>query len=176
MPLFRVAQFLLLIALPLSAFCSLAQAQEDPSEQFPSPVVRPFENLNIFEMSTMGSGNLGYRESTSTLASPVKRMSNVELNKPVVKEVENTEEKAEDEGESPAPPVVEGAGVGAVEPQVPEGVSKTGPLYRWVDEKGVVHVTNNIAVVPVEEQLKREMEEENRAGEGEQPEQGNSGS
>jgi hypothetical protein len=170
MVFFRFAPLLLLLSLPLSAVYSSAQTQGDPSEQFPTPIVRPYENLNIFEMSTMGSGDLGYRESPSTLSSPTKRMSNVELNKPVVREEKKTEEKAEEvEGGGSTPPVAEG--VGAEEPTTQEGVSKTGPLYRWVDEKGVVHVTNNIAVVPLEEQLKKEMEEEKKA-EDEQPSQG----
>jgi len=153
------------------------QAPQSPAD-FPSYIVRPQESINPFGKSTIGGGGFEKkfgREEESTLGVQNKRRSNVELNQPPPKaeqapagedeETEGEEAAGETEetvsvgeetegGEAEAAGETSGAaptGEGKAEESIsesPTSTSKIGSVYRWTDENGVMHFTNNVGSVP----------------------------
>ncbi len=146
------------------------QASQAPAD-FPTYIVRPQESINPFGKSTMGSGVFEKdfeREEKSTLGVQNKRRSNVELNQPPPK----AGQALVDEGEEAAGETGEAVGVGEETEGVeaaeetfgaapteegtteeassksPTSTRKIGSVYRWVDENGVMHFTNNVGSVP----------------------------
>jgi hypothetical protein len=108
-----------------------------------SGIVYPRENLDPFGLSTIGeSTESGQREAGSTFGRETKRKSNLEVNKPRGKE--KGEETTAEEG---APSTEREAGSEPVEGGYTTP-GKRGVLYTWRDEKGVVHVTNDLGSVP----------------------------
>jgi hypothetical protein len=103
----------------------------------------PDENLNPFGMSTLGNEGGG-----STFGKSTDRPSNLRVNPPM-REQKQYEVESEDLRNNP--PVQ-----GAVSPDEsisvgsPSTPAKKGPIYQWVDDKGVKHVTNDIGSVPPE--------------------------
>jgi hypothetical protein len=110
----------------------------------------PEEDLDNFGLSTMGQGQGG-----STLGKGLQRKSNIEVNTP--KEPPQLEEDAEgksgdeDEDTDLFPPDETGDDGASVNESPPAG-PKESEFYEWVDEKGNVHITNNIGEVPFEYQ------------------------
>ncbi len=152
-------------------FYLLADAQttggSTPSD-FPQPIVVPYKNLDLYEKSTLNSRFGRYRDTSSTLGSREKRRSNVELNKPLEKKEEEAKEEGVEEGEELIPPAAELATTLNKPPAAPAGVSKSGTFYQWVDENGVVHITNNISLVPREERIRKGLFENPPKGGGSQ--------
>jgi hypothetical protein len=140
------------------------EAMPEEGEQSPSasvPVVIPEqpyeyyywpeEDLDNFGLSTLGQGQGG-----STLGRGLQRKSNIEVNSPKEppQAVEDAEGKSGDEGGDTGlfPPEETGDDGTAVNEAPPAGPKKESEFYEWVDEKGNVHITNNIGDVPPEYQ------------------------
>ena len=110
----------------------------------------PEEDLDNFGLSTLGQGQGG-----STLGRGLQRKSNIEVNTP--KEPPKGEEDADggpedaDEDTDLFPPEETGDDGVSVNEAPPAG-PKESEFYEWVDEKGNVHITNNIGDVPLEYQ------------------------
>ncbi len=102
----------------------------ESSVHFPDFIVAPRENLRLFELSTI---------STSTFGKTTKGLSNLEVNQP--------REKAAKErafgGDTPSEDV---------EPRnvnfFPLPLNTTEKFFKWIDENGVIHVTNDPDAVP----------------------------
>ncbi len=111
----------------------------------------PEEDLDNFGLSTLGQGQGG-----STLGRGLQRKSNIEVNSPKgpPQAVEDAEGKSGDEGGDTGlfPPEETGDDGTAVNEAPPAGPKKESEFYEWVDEKGNVHITNNIGDVPPEYQ------------------------
>lgn len=113
----------------------------------------PEENLDNFGLSTMGQGQGG-----STLGRNVQRKSNIDVNPP--KESPKSEEDTGGDteganGDTDLFPPVETGGDNAateIEKEMPQAGPKESKFYEWVDEKGNIHITNNIGDVPLEYQ------------------------
>lgn len=113
--------------------------EEEPYEYY----YWPDENLNNFGLSSMGEG--------TTMGQTPQRKSNLEVNP--VKPKPSPEPDDEDDEEAP-PEGSLGAGSGAA-PEAGAGRQTGGSgaaFYRWVDDKGNVHYTNNLGEVPLEYQ------------------------
>lgn len=120
-----------------------AVLQEQPD--FPNYMVYPSEDLNPFGLSTIDkSAEMDYRDDSSTLGVSSKRPSNLEVNAP-------REKLPLKEGEEAGEEEIEDIGLSS------ESVSsvssgKSGKVYTWKDDKGVLHVSNNLGSVPIEYQ------------------------
>lgn len=123
----------------------------------------PDEDLNNFGLSSMGGGKTG-----TTLGSTSERKSNLEVNA-----TEKPEDERQDGAESPEDEDIEPDSTtapdygdettGASEDYSPTPASDT-PIYKWVDDKGTIHITNNLGDVPLEYQqdyYKRKENDEN---------------
>ncbi len=111
----------------------------------------PDEDLNNFGLSSMGSGKTG-----TTLGSSSERKSNLEVNAPG-----RPEKRKESEPGSPE----EGNGkidstlapdydIETIEPPGDSSLrpASESPIYKWVDDQGTLHITNNIGDVPLKYQ------------------------
>lgn len=99
----------------------------------------PDENLNNFGLSSMGQG--------TTMGKTPERMSNLEANPVKPKPTP----APEDEEETPSDEATD-AGT-AAEPNAGRQTGASGAaFYKWVDEKGELHITNNVGEVPLEYQ------------------------
>ncbi len=110
----------------------------------------PEEDLDNFGLSTLGQGQGG-----STLGRGLQRKSNIEVNSP--KEPPQAEEDEEgksgdESGDTDLFPPDETGDEGAAVNESPPAAPKESEFYEWVDEKGNVHITNNIGDVPPEYQ------------------------
>jgi hypothetical protein len=98
---------------------------------------------------------MGQGQGGSTLGKGLQRKSNIEMNSP--KAPPQVEEEAEgksgdeDEDTDLFPPGETGDDGASVKESPPAG-PKESEFYEWVDEKGNVHITNNIGDVPPEYQ------------------------
>lgn len=107
----------------------------------------PEENLDNFGLSTLGNG-----EGGSTLGRTPKRKSNIEVNSP--KEPEETDKDTDGDNGTAISPSEEGdidSGT-IVEEEAPQSAPSESPIYEWVDDKGNIHITNNIGDVPLKYQ------------------------
>lgn len=121
--------------------------EEEPYEYY----YWPDEDLDNFGLSSMGRG--------TTMGKTPERKSNLEANpvKPGPTPAPEDEEEVPP-GESP------GAGT-AAEPDAGRQTGASGAaFYKWVDDKGELHITNNIGEVPLEYQ-RQIYRQETRAGE-----------
>ena len=111
----------------------------------------PEEDLDNFGLSTLGQGQGG-----STLGRGLQRKSNIEVNTPKEppQSVEDTDEESGDADEETDlfPPDETGDDSAAIDEGAPPAGPKESEFYEWVDEKGNVHITNNIGDVPLEYQ------------------------
>jgi hypothetical protein len=110
---------------------------------FPDYIVAPRESLNSFGLSTMsGSTNVDYRDSVSTLGTATKRPSNLEINRPK-KQVPEAEADKSNQGAQ------DSFSQADIVNQPPPSTSRRHEnIYRYTDEKGVLHVTNDLGSVP----------------------------
>ena len=136
---------------------------EDPSlptpADFPQPMVFPYEDLDVFEMSTLGGGGLGPRKTTSTLQRRIEKKSNVEVNAEIKKRLEERRQKLAESAEKRAEAETQGLGeaptrTASMPSLAPRTPRKSGTYYVWTDENGVVHVSNTLTGVPLKEQMK----------------------
>ncbi len=126
------------------------------SEQFQNPPYFPQENLNPYGLSSLGSKGLGDRKEGSTLGTTTKQKSNVEVNKP--KEKKESQETTQEQGGVEA---ITSTTVKEETQPIPEEsneevfaspLNKSIGFYKWKDENGVMHATNNLGSVPPEYQ------------------------
>jgi len=111
----------------------------------------PDENLNNFGLSSMGQG--------TTMGTTPERKSNLEANPVKPKPTP----APGDEEEIPPDEAID-SGV-SVEPGAGRQTGASGAaFYKWVDEKGELHITNNIGEVPLEYQ-QQIYRQETQAGE-----------
>lgn len=107
----------------------------------------PEEDLNNFDLSTMGSGKSG-----STLGDKSKRTSNVEANEYLKSRKEERQEKTDSkEDTESAKKSSEPLYVEPVEKPLTNSPSGK-PIYEWKDENGTLHMTNDLGKVPTEYQ------------------------
>jgi hypothetical protein len=140
-------------AMPEEGTQSPGQGSSEPAviEQQPYEYYYwPEENLDNFGLSTLGQGQGG-----STLGRSLQRKSNIEVNAPK-EPVKDEEDKAggpEDaEEETDLFPPEETGDEGAYVDEAPPESPKESEFYEWVDDKGNVHITNNLGDVPLEYQ------------------------
>lgn len=108
----------------------------------------PDEDLNNFGLSSMGSGQGG-----TTLGRDSERKSNLEINprgKPEKKdEQEVSEEEVGSSETTLSAPTTEETETGSDYTSNPASHS---PIFKWVDDEGNIHITNNIGDVPLKYQ------------------------
>jgi len=128
-----------------------AVLQEQPD--FPNYMVYPSEDLNPFGLSSIDkSTEMDYRDDSSTLGVSSKRPSNLEVNAPREKlPLKEGEEPAEEGVTDVSEEEIEDIGLSS------ESVSsltsgKSGKVYTWRDDQGVLHVSNNLGSVPIKYQ------------------------
>ena len=110
---------------------------------FPAYDVYPGVDLNPFGLSTMsGSKDVDYREGAGTLGTTTKRASNLEVNRP---KEPAPEEDADTSNQDSQDSFIEADIVNQPPPSVSR---KREHIYRWTDEEGVLHVTNDLGTVP----------------------------
>lgn len=148
----KIALFLLV--LPLTYGISFGQ--DDPSQpapDFPDYIVRPSEDLNPYGLSSLGTtteegaiddaaGSLGTTTSN--------RPSNRDVNKAIAdkkaqeaeKEKANQSERSQDQTEVIEEEEIDYRDVSS------SRVKGSSNMIKWVDDKGVVHITNNVGSVP----------------------------
>lgn len=120
----------------------------------------PDEDLNNFGLSSMGSGKSG-----TTLGSSSERRSNLEVNAPgrpdkAQEDGPESPERSESETDSISAPEYGDDATGTPGGDSPAPVSDS-PIYKWVDDEGTLHITNNIGDVPLEYQEDYYNREEN---------------
>ena len=101
----------------------------------------PDENLNPFGMSTLGNEGGG-----STFGKSTERPSNLQVNPPVQEQMQNQENVDEVTNDVPIEDILsseESTSAGS-----PSAPVKKGPMYKWVDDNGVIQVTNDLSSVP----------------------------
>jgi hypothetical protein len=106
----------------------------------------PEENLDNFGLSTLGNGQGG-----STLGRSLERKSNLEVNSP------KAPEKNQEDTDGGSGMLFPSAGEDidtetVIEDEAPRSPASEKPMYEWVDEKGNIHITNNIGDVPLKYQ------------------------
>lgn len=107
--------------------------EEEPYEYY----YWPDEDLDNFGLSSMGRG--------TTMGETPERKSNLEANP-----VKPRPTPAPEEGDETPPGESPGAGT-AAEPDAGRQTGASGThFYKWVDDKGGLHFTNNIGEVPPE--------------------------
>lgn len=112
---------------------------------FPDYMVYPREDLNPYGYSTMQkSSETNYRTDYGTFGTKLTQPSNIELNAP--RRVEE-EQKPESDLEGEGTPI---DFVGEDTPVIDSSFldEPTTRLYRWVDDEGVLHVTNDFGKIP----------------------------
>jgi hypothetical protein len=103
----------------------------------------PDENLNSFGMSTLGNEGGG-----STFGKSTEKPSNLQVNPPTQEQMQNQENVGDETNNVPLEDTLSSEeSISVVSPSAP---AKKGPVYKWVDDKGVLHVTNNLGSVPAE--------------------------
>ena len=103
----------------------------------------PDENLNPFGLSSLGNEGGG-----STLGKSTERRSNLQVNPPTR---EQNQYDVQGDDITKTPPVEDTlSSQESIQIGSPSRPAKKGPIYQWVDEKGVKHVTNDIGSVPPE--------------------------
>lgn len=110
---------------------------------FPEYIVAPRDSLNPFGLSSMsGSTDVDYRDSVGTLGTTTKRPSNLEVNRPKEQIPEEDADKSTQGSEDSF------TEADIVNRPPPATSGKHENIYRWTDEEGVLHVTNDLGTVP----------------------------
>ena len=110
---------------------------------FPDYIVAPRDSLNPFGLSTMsGSKDVDYSDSVGTLGTTTKRPSNIEVNSP---KEQIPEEGADESNQGSEDSFIQ---ADIVNQPLLSTSRKRESIYRWTDEEGVLHVTNDLGTVP----------------------------
>ncbi|MBI4228775.1 MAG: hypothetical protein HY693_03530 [Deltaproteobacteria bacterium] len=100
----------------------------------------PDENLDPFGMSTLGN------EGGSTFGKSRERPSNLQVNPPI--QEQRQDEVNVDDLTSNIPVEDTLSSQESISIIRPSTSAKKGPIYKWVDDNGVIQVTNNLGSVP----------------------------
>lgn len=118
------------------------------SAAFPSYTVTPTEDLNPYGLSSLDSSTeKSYRSGPGTFGTNTKRATNAEVNKDRIEKKKAELEQAQDQVNNDQ----QITSSGIERENRPRNVSsdyKKTKLISWTDEKGNVHVTNDIGNVP----------------------------
>jgi len=101
----------------------------------------PDENLDPFGMSTLGSD-----EGGTTFGKSTRRPSNLQVNPPM--QEQKQDEVNVDDLTSNIPVEDTLSSQESITIGSPSTPAKKGPIYRWVDDNGVLQVTNDLGSVP----------------------------
>lgn len=123
--------FALAICMSAAAFSQVATQPAQPPWFF----YWPSEDPDNFQYSGLGSSSLSG-------ANRFERRSNVEVNRRVEEEEENTANTSAIE--PPTSIEVDTETAGNIDSRPASGSS----IFKWVDDDGVVHVTNNLGSIP----------------------------
>jgi hypothetical protein len=108
----------------------------------------PNEDLNSFGLSTMGSGKSGTSMGTES-----ERTSNLQVNPPSKRHQDDKgTEFDEAGGDGPIPSGEEYPDAPGSAIETPSNPVSNNPIYKWVDDDGNLHITNNLGDVPTEYQ------------------------
>jgi hypothetical protein len=115
----------------------------------------PDENLNPFGMSTLGTEGGG-----STFGKSTERPSNLQVN-PAMQDLQNQENFDNVTNKVPLEDTLSPQESISISAPSSTGAKK-GPIYKWVDENGVIQVTNDLGSVPTKylDRITTEREEE----------------
>lgn len=103
----------------------------------------PDENLNPFGMSTLGNEGGG-----STFGKSTERPSNLQVNPPMQEQMQDEDHVDDVTNDIPIEDTLssqESISIGS-----PSTPAKKRPIYKWVDDNGVIQVTNDLGSVPTE--------------------------
>jgi hypothetical protein len=107
----------------------------------------PQENLNPYGLSTMGEDKGSDDDSGSTLGRSTKRPSNLEVNAPSSRLQDQEPGEKQDLATQEEVDSNEGY-ENIIDEITPSANEPRGQIYTYRDEKGVLHVTNNITSIP----------------------------
>jgi len=127
---------------------------------FPSYIVYPTENLNPYGLSDMRpSTESGNVNGVGTLGQTIKRKSNIEINAP---KEESVEQKDDNDQENSGNLSTENQQLFEQQPDFsPKVPRSSGRVFTWMDDNGMLHVTNDLGTIPPEHQ-KQVLEESNK--------------
>lgn len=101
----------------------------------------PDENLNPYGMSTLGNEGGG-----STFGKTTDKPSNLQVNPPMREQMQNQKNADDVTNNVPLEDTLSTerpTSVGS-----PSAPARKGPMYKWVDDNGVIQVTNDLSSVP----------------------------
>ena len=124
--------FFLAICLPLPAFSQVATQPAQPPWYF----YWPTEDPDNFQYSGLGSSSLSGTNN-------FQRRSNVEINKRAEEEAGNSTESAAIDPSTSIDVDTEITGN-----NIDSRPASSSNIFKWVDDEGVVHVTNNLGSIP----------------------------
>lgn len=126
----------------------------------------PYENLNPYEYSTLGRSKETPEEQVgSTFGRSIEKPSNIEINKSSSESLKarreqiGEEEEVEKTLEETTEAGIETGEFGKKE-ESPRPHTRESKIYRWTDENGVLHLTNDIGSVPQKYRQQVKMESE----------------
>ncbi len=101
----------------------------------------PDENLNPFGMSTLGTEGGG-----STFGKSTERPSNLQVNPPMQEQMQSQENVDDVTNKVPLEDTL--SSQESISISAPSTGAKKGPIYKWVDDNGVIQVTNDLGSIP----------------------------
>ncbi len=157
----RTVLFLFLLIIPSFLYSQTAPVTLPQPQDFPQYIVRPKEDLNPYGLSSLEESTVPKEDKPSTTFGVDQKVkSNIEVNEELLKRRKEKEKEKEKKGEETQSDVGEvesfktdfEAGYEFSRDQqkgTTRTFGKTG-IFRWVDENGVIHITNNLGAVPKE--------------------------
>lgn len=139
---------LALLLIPLSFTISFAQ--DAPAPEFPDYIVRPSEDLNPYGLSSLGTTTEegAIDDAAGSLGSTTgSRPSNLDVNKSIQEKKLKEQEQAEAQQIANEQSEIVEEKIEYDDVSISRPKSKSG-MIKWVDDKGVQHITNNIGSVP----------------------------
>ncbi|NIP32091.1 MAG: hypothetical protein GTO02_22080, partial [Candidatus Dadabacteria bacterium] len=148
-----LSAFLLFFCFSINSYSQTTTPQVpevQPQPQFPSFIVKPSEDLNPYGLSTIGgSTEKDYNTGKSTLGTTEQRRSNAEINR----EIEERKKKEQERKTTTTEGAAETSDVEIQEIDIseeelvedtPQVSTKSTKLIYWKDDKGNIHITNDI--------------------------------
>jgi len=134
---------------PVQAPAAQTQPQSQQPSDYPDYIVKPKEDLNPYGMSSLGESTTDTsRDAAGTLGTGASRPSNMELNKEIQgKRKEQLKEGTKEEGNGTEIDYETAYPTKENYTDVRSTPVKT-KIYRWTDDEGVTHVTNDLGSVP----------------------------
>lgn len=149
---------ILLVLSALNFLCLTTYAQSaggtgsfnpgDPSS-YPDPVIKPSEDLDPYGNSTLGTGTgAGSRKDLSNFVKPSdSRPSNKEINAEIQRKRKEAQ-KSINKANTGSYNNYKYRNYSYESSSSPPKSGKKSKFFRWVDERGVIHITDNDSTVP----------------------------